>query len=82
MLVLEESELLQFRALIALVFCFFPAHFDQLFARFFETEAIATLTMIVSQYKITIMEEPQFSGETFEQRKTRVLKCWNGLTLT
>jgi len=50
--------------------------------KFFETEAIATLTMIVSQYKISIKKEPQFSGETFEQRKTRVLKCWNGLTLT
>jgi len=50
--------------------------------KFFETEAIATLTMLVSQYKITIKEEPQFIGETFEQRKGRVLKCWNGLTLT
>ena len=50
--------------------------------RFSETEAIATLTMLVSQYKITVKEEPQFVGETFEQRKSRVLKCWNGLTLT
>lgn len=50
--------------------------------RFSETEAVAALTMLVSHYKITIKEEPQFAGETFEQRKTRVLKCWNGLTLT
>ena len=60
---------------------------DQIFLiikkkRFSETEAIATLTMIVSQYTITVKEEPQFVGETFEQRKSRVLKSWNGLTLT
>jgi len=50
--------------------------------KFAETEAVAALTMLVSRYKITIKEEPQFAGETFEQRKTRVLKCWNGVTLT
>ena len=43
---------------------------------------MAALTMLVSRYKITIKEEPQFAGETIEQRKTRVLKCWNGVTLT
>ena len=50
--------------------------------RFFETEGIAILTMFISRYRITIKEEPQFVGETFEQRKTRVLKCTNVLTLT
>jgi len=50
--------------------------------KFSETETIATLTMLVSRYKITIKEEPEFAGETYEQRKTRVLKCWNGVTLT
>ena len=50
--------------------------------RFSETVAVAALTMLVSRYKITVKEEPQFTGETFEERKTRVLKCWNGLTLT
>jgi hypothetical protein len=29
--------------------------------------------MLVSQYKIAIKEEPQFAGETFEERKSRVL---------
>jgi hypothetical protein len=38
--------------------------------------------MLVSQFRIEIKEEPQFAGETFEQRKERVLKCKAGLTLT
>ena len=33
------------------------------FDRFFETEGIAVLAMLVSQYKIAIKEEPQFVGE-------------------
>ncbi|KAF8142663.1 cytochrome P450 [Mycena galopus ATCC 62051] len=44
--------------------------------RFFETEGIAILTMLMSQ------EEPQFAGETFEERKTRVLNSKPGLTMT
>jgi hypothetical protein len=51
------------------------------FDRFFETEGIAALTMLVSQYKIAIKEEPQFAGETFEERKSRVLSVCAGLTL-
>ncbi|KAG2009665.1 614/534 cytochrome P450 [Coprinopsis cinerea AmutBmut pab1-1] len=31
---------------------------------------------------VTVNEEPQFSGETFEQRKARVLSSRSGLTLT
>ncbi|KAF9555383.1 cytochrome P450 [Agrocybe pediades] len=50
--------------------------------KFFETEGIAILTMIISQYKITVKEEPQFSGETFEDRKARILSAKAGLTLT
>ncbi|KDR75779.1 hypothetical protein GALMADRAFT_248468 [Galerina marginata CBS 339.88] len=50
--------------------------------KFFETEGIAVLTMLVSRYKITIKEEPQFSGETVEQCKARVFKTSNMLTLT
>ncbi|RPD75492.1 cytochrome P450 [Lentinus tigrinus ALCF2SS1-7] len=41
---------------------------------FAETEAVAALTLLVSQYKISVKDEPQFAGETFEQRKARVLK--------
>ncbi|KAJ3984113.1 cytochrome P450 [Lentinula detonsa] len=50
--------------------------------KFFETEGIAILTMIISRYKIEIKEEPQFASETFEQRKARVLAAKPGLTIT
>ncbi|KZP12182.1 cytochrome P450 [Athelia psychrophila] len=50
--------------------------------KFFETEGIAILTMMVSRYKIDIMDEPQFSGESFEQKRARVLKSHSGLTQT
>lgn len=42
--------------------------------RFAETEAVAALTLLVSQYRIEVKAEPQFAGETFEQRKARVLR--------
>ena len=50
--------------------------------RFAETEAIAVLSILVSQFKVTIKEEPQFATETFEQRKTRILSARAGLTIT
>ena len=50
--------------------------------RFAETEGTAVLAMLVSKYKITIKEEPQFAGETFEKRKSRILYGTQGLTLT
>jgi hypothetical protein len=52
------------------------------FDSFFETEGIAILTMLMSQYKVTVKEEPQFAGETFEERKRRVLNSKPGLTIT
>ena len=30
------------------------------------------MTMLVSRYKIEVKEEPEFAGETFEERYTRV----------
>lgn len=50
--------------------------------KFFETEGIAILTMLVTKYKITVKEEPQFAGETFEQRKERIMKAIGAITLT
>lgn len=38
--------------------------------------------MLVSRYKIEVKEEPEFAGETFEERKERVLRVKSGLTLT
>ncbi|KIP01933.1 hypothetical protein PHLGIDRAFT_131022 [Phlebiopsis gigantea 11061_1 CR5-6] len=50
--------------------------------RFFEAQGIAILTMLVLKYKIKVKEEPEFAGESFEERKERVLKTKAGLTLT
>lgn len=50
--------------------------------RFAELESIVALAMFVSRYKIEIKEEPQFAGETFEQRKERILATVPRLTLT
>jgi len=50
--------------------------------KFFETEGIAILTLLISQYKITVKDESQFANETFEERKARVLACRAGLTVT
>lgn len=50
--------------------------------RFFETEGIAILTMLVSRYKIEVKDEPQFAHETFEEKKARILEARPGITLT
>ncbi|KAJ3552189.1 hypothetical protein NM688_g4282 [Phlebia brevispora] len=50
--------------------------------RFFETEGIAILTMLVSRYRIEVKDEPQFAGETFEERKERIFRAHQGVTLT
>lgn len=49
---------------------------------FAETEAIAVITLLISRYKIEITEEPQFRGETFEEKKKRLLKSKGGISLT
>jgi hypothetical protein len=38
--------------------------------------------MLVARYKIEVKEEPQFTAETFEERKARILRATTGLTLT
>jgi hypothetical protein len=48
--------------------------------RFFETEGIAIVTMLVSRYKIEVKEEPEFAGETFEERYARITAFGQGLT--
>ncbi|KAJ8086003.1 hypothetical protein PM082_004822 [Marasmius tenuissimus] len=50
--------------------------------KFFETEGIAILTMLVSKYKISFKEEPQFAGETMEEKKARVFATKPGLTIS
>lgn len=48
--------------------------------RFFETESIAILTMILSRYKIELRNDPRFADETYEERWQRVLRVKDGLT--
>jgi len=48
--------------------------------RFFETEAIAVMTMLVSKYKIETKEEPEFAGETFDERYARIMAFDHGIS--
>ncbi|KAI0346715.1 cytochrome P450 [Trametopsis cervina] len=50
--------------------------------RFSETESVATIAMVVLRYKITVKEEARFAGETFEERKERVLRSRPGVSQT
>jgi hypothetical protein len=50
------------------------------FFRFFETEGIAIMTTLVSKYRVEIKEEPEFAGETFEERYARITASREGLT--
>ena len=52
------------------------------FGRFAETEGLAVLSLMILRYKVTVTEEVQFAGESFEQRKERILATRGGLTLT
>ncbi|KAK0438005.1 614/534 cytochrome P450 [Armillaria borealis] len=47
--------------------------------KFSETEGVAVLTMLISKYKISVREKP---GETFEERKDRILQTRAGISLT
>ena len=71
-----EVYLFYFPIKIFILYSFFFFH------RFAETSSTAVLAMLVSQYKITIKEEPQFVGETFEERKTRILSSRRSVTIT
>ncbi|KAF9451960.1 cytochrome P450 [Macrolepiota fuliginosa MF-IS2] len=50
--------------------------------KFNETEGVAALTSIISQYKVELQDEPQFKHETFEERKNRILTTKLVLTLS
>ena len=41
--------------------------------RFSEVEQLAILTTILLEYRIEVMEEPQFFNETVEDRRGRIL---------
>lgn len=50
--------------------------------RFFETESIAILTMLVSRYEIKVKPDPRFAAETTREQHDRILNAAFGLTLT
>jgi len=50
--------------------------------RFAEVEGTAVISMLVRNYHIEIKNDPKFAGETFAQRKARVLRCSSFLTVT
>ena len=53
------------------------------FFRFFETESIAAMMMmLLLKYKVEVKEEPEFIGETFEQRFTLITTSEQMLTNT
>jgi len=49
--------------------------------KFSETEGAAVLSILILQYTISVKDEPQFAGESFEQRKARLLDARSVLTL-
>ncbi|KAL5522930.1 hypothetical protein ACEPAF_1197 [Sanghuangporus sanghuang] len=50
--------------------------------RFSETESLAILAVLMARYRVETKEEPQFAGETFDQRRERLLKVKAGITST
>ncbi|KZV66717.1 cytochrome P450 [Peniophora sp. CONT] len=42
--------------------------------RFAETEAVALLTIFISQYRVSVKEDPKYAAETHEQCRARILK--------
>jgi len=40
------------------------------------------VTTLVSKYRIEVKEEPEFAGETFEERYARITASNEGLTTT
>ena len=52
------------------------------FFRFFETESIAVITMMLLKYRVEVKEEPEFVDETFEQRFARITASESYLTNT
>ncbi|KAK1218093.1 hypothetical protein PQX77_019252 [Marasmius sp. AFHP31] len=50
--------------------------------KFSETEGIAILTILISKYKISLKEEPQFAGETIAEKKARIFATKPGITIS
>ena len=68
------------RETVRAVVLWLSAECSQNVFRFFETEGLAIMTMLVSRYKIEVKEEPEFAGETFEERYARITAFDQGMT--
>ena len=68
------------RETVRVVAVYWRVEFSQICFRFFETEGIAIMTILVSRYKIEVKEEPEFAGETFEERYARITAFDQGIT--
>lgn len=49
--------------------------------RFAEAQGVAILTYMIKHFRVEVLEEPQYAGETFDQRRKRLLRCRTALTL-
>ena len=58
------------------------ANYLAFFFRFFETESIAVITMMMFKYSVEVKQEPEFIGETFEERFARITSSRQMLTNT
>jgi hypothetical protein len=50
--------------------------------RFFEVSGVTFLSMLFSRYKVEILEEAKFAGETFEEKRARVTAWYSGISTT
>ena len=48
---------------------------------FAETEGVAVLALLVSRYRVEVRDEPRYRGETWEERKGRLLRSQHSLTI-
>jgi hypothetical protein len=60
----------------------FPLIMSKFSYRFFEVSGVAFLSLVISRYKVEVMEEAKFAGETFEEKRARVTNWYNGISLT
>jgi hypothetical protein len=51
-------------------------------SRFAEVEATVALSMLVRNYRIEIQADPRFAGETFKERRLRILAFKDIVSLT
>ena len=48
---------------------------------FAETESVAVLTLLIARYRVELRHEPRFAGESFEERRRRLLSSKLSVTL-